>query len=198
MRSNRPGRLAAIVTALVIGLAAAACAPADQGDTPVAVVSQAMAKLAAKDIEGLRGLACAGQEDVIRNQLGLGQALGGDLVPGLDTQALLDAVKLDISDVKAGDAVIDGDVAQVPVSGNLKVTFDKTAMAPILKTMLAQSGRTMTDEQVNALLDTLAAYGQDLPLDQTVRLVREQGAWKVCQDTIPSPGAPASAGPGSS
>ena len=45
----------------------------------------------------------------------------------------------------------------------------------------------MTDEQLDALLKTLEAYGQDLPLDESVRLVREDGAWKICQEAIPTP-----------
>jgi hypothetical protein len=39
----------------------------------------------------------------------------------------------------------------------------------------------MTDEQLDALLAGLEAYGQSVPLDTDVRLVREDGAWKVCQ-----------------
>ncbi|MDQ1322871.1 MAG: hypothetical protein QG587_205, partial [Chloroflexota bacterium] len=81
------------------------------------MVTDALAKVAAKDIEGLRPLACAGQEDRIRDQLGLPGGVGGELLPGLDTQALLDAVQLGVGDVKAGEASIEGDVAEVPVTG---------------------------------------------------------------------------------
>ena len=155
------------------------------------MVSEALAKVAAKDIEGLRPLACAGQEDRIRDQLGLPGAVGSglDLLPGLDTQALVDAVKLDVSGVKLGEAAVDGDVAQVPVTGTLKVTFEPDAMRPILRQVLDQQGTTMTDEQLDALIKTLGAYGQDVPLDQSVRVVREDGAWKICQDTIEAPAA---------
>lgn len=188
--------LAAVAASLALLLAVAACAPAAPADGPGAIVSTALAKVAAKDVDGLRTLACAGQEDLIRDQLGLPAAMGADLLPGLDTKALLDAVVLDVSKVKLGDAAIDGDVAQVPVSGTLKVTFDSVAMKPILKQLLeSQGGSTMTDEQLDALLKTLEAYGQDLPLDQTVRLVRESGAWKICQDTAGAPGASASPRP---
>ena len=45
----------------------------------------------------------------------------------------------------------------------------------------------MTEDQVTALLDALEVYGQDLPLDQTVRLVRETGTWKICQETVALP-----------
>ena len=47
----------------------------------------------------------------------------------------------------------------------------------------------MTDAQLDALLKTLETYGQDVPVDQTIRLVREGGAWKICQDAIDVPAA---------
>jgi hypothetical protein len=116
--------------------------------------------------------------------------MGGELLPGLDTDALLDAVSLDVSGVKLGDAAIEGDVAQVPVTGTLKVTFDAAALRPLLRTVLEQQGTTMTDEQLDALLETLEAYATDLPLDESVRLVREDGAWRICQEAIPAPTVP--------
>ena len=186
---SRRRRLAAVVATFSFALAVAACAPAAPAEGPGAVVTDALAKVAAKDIEGLRPLACAGQEDRIRDQLGLPGSIGGELLPGLDTQALLDAVQLGVGDVKAGEAIIEGDVAEVPVTGTIKVTFDAAAMRPILRQVLDQQGTTMTDEQLDALLKTLESFGQDVPVDQIVRLVREDGAWKICQDTIEVPAA---------
>jgi hypothetical protein len=179
-----------IGTLVSLALAVAACAPVAPANGPDAVVGDALAKVAAKDIDGLRALACAGQADLIRGQLGLpGGAAGGELLPGLDTQAVVDAIRLDVTGVKLGDASIDGDVAQVPVTGTIKVTFDSAAMRPLLRQVLEKQGTTMTDEQLDALLKTLEASGQDVPVDQSVRLVREDGAWKVCQDTIEVPTA---------
>ncbi len=180
-------RLAGVVATVSLALAVAACAPGAPADGPGAVVTDALAKVAAKDLEGLRPLACAGQEDRIREQLGLPGSIGGELLPGLDTQALLDAVQLGVGDVKAGEAIIEGDVAEVPVTGTIKVTFDAAAMRPILRQVLDQQGTTMTDEQLDALLKTLESFGQDVPVDQTVRLVREDGDWKVCPDAIEVP-----------
>ena len=176
---------------LTVAIVVAACSPAaPAADSPGAVVQVALGKLAAKDIDGLRGLACAGQEDLIRQQLGLaGVGAGAALLPGLDTQALLDAITLDVGEVKFGDPAIDGDVAQVPVTGSVKVTFDAAQMRPLVKQVLEQQGQTMTDEQLDALLKTLATYGQDVPIDQSIRLVREGGAWKICQDAVKVPAA---------
>jgi hypothetical protein len=181
-------RLAALAASVALVMAIAACVPTP-ADGPAFVVNEALARVAAKDLDGLRTLACAGQEDMIRNQFGIGGVLGGTLVPGLDTEAVMGAVAIDTRGVKVGDPAIDGDVAQVPVTGTMKVTFDAALMKPILKQLLEGQGTSMTDEQLDALLKTLAAYGQDLPLDETVRLVRESGTWKLCLDAVPVPAA---------
>jgi hypothetical protein len=182
-----------LLTSFVLVLALGACAPAapaPAADAPGAVVAEALAKVTAKDLDGLRGLACAGQEDLIRNQIALPAGIGTDLLPGLDTKALLDAVQVDVSGVKVGEATVDADVAEVPVTGAMNVTFDKVAMRPVLRSMLDAQGMTMTDDQVDGLLSTLQSYGQQLPVKQTVRLVREAGAWKVCQAAIEAPATP--------
>lgn len=176
---------------VVVALLAVACSPAaPAADSPGAVVQTALGKLAAKDIDGLRSLACAGQEDRISEQLGLaGMGAGAELIPGVDTQALLDAVTLDVSGVKLGDPALDGDVATVGVSGSAKVTFDEVRMRPLVKAVLEQRGTPMNDEQLDALLKTLATYGQDVPVDESIRLVRENGAWKICQEAVDVPAA---------
>ena len=179
---------ALLVLAMTVMLAACgSSSPAADG--PAGVVRTALDRVAAKDVDGLRALACAGQEDVIRQQLGVPSALGSDLLPGVDTQKLMDAVRLDTTKVKIGDAVITGDTASVPVSGDLGITFDAVAMRPILRQVLASSGRTMTDAQIDALVGGLQAYGQDVPITEAVRLVRESGSWKLCQQDLGLPSA---------
>ena len=183
--SRRRGVVALALLSLV--LAVSGCGPGGAGDGPGAIVNEALEMTAAKDVDGLRTLACAGQEDLIRDQLGLPGTVGAELLPGLDTQALLVAIRLDVSGIETGEPAIDGDVAQVPVSGTLKVTFDRDAMKPILRQVLEQQGATTTDEQLDALLGVLETYGQDVPIEQSVRLVREDGAWKICQDSVALP-----------
>jgi hypothetical protein len=191
MRSSvvRPLRL--VVAALAVVATLAACAPSAPPDSPAGVVKQAIELAAKKDLEGLRGLACAGQEEMIEDQLGMTGALdAGALLPGLDMQGLLDAVRVDVQELEAGEAAVDGDSAEVPVVGTVKITFDKEAMRPILAALLEQNGTTMTDDQLSALLDSLEAYGSDLPVDEVISLTREEGAWKICQSDLaaPSPG----------
>jgi hypothetical protein len=176
-----PRLVVAPAVAAVLALTVVACAPAAPADGPVATVQQALARIAAKDLDGLRALACEGQEDLIREQLDLPGAMGSELLPGLDLEALRDAVELDVSELEVGEPAIEGDVAQVPVTGELEVTFDAEAMKPIIQPVLEAQGRDLSDEELDALLTTLEAYGQSIPIHHTVRLVREDGAWKVCQ-----------------
>ena len=178
-----------VVTLLTFSVLLTACGSAGPAtDGPEAVVQEAMAKVAAKDLDGLRGLACAGQEDLIRDQLSLaGMAGAGDLLGGLDMDALLNAVKVDVADVKIASATIEGETATVPLKGSLNVTFDAVAMRPIVQQLLEGQGATVNDEQVDALLRTLESYGQAIPVDQSIRLVRETDAWKICQDELTAP-----------
>jgi hypothetical protein len=177
--------------ALAISLVLSACTaapPAANG--PEAVVTEALAKTAVKDVEGLRGLACAGQEELVREQLSLGGMTGGSgLLPGVDLEALLASVQVDVANVDVGTATVDGDVAQVPVEGSMKVTFDPAAIRPIIKAALEGQGQSMTDEQLDGLVKTLEALGQDVPVNQSIRLVREGEAWKICQETLEAPAA---------
>lgn len=181
---RRPTTALMLAALMVLG----ACSPGADAGSPAGVVQQAIDLAAAKDLEGLRGLACAGQEEMIADQLGMSGALdAGALLPGLDMQALLDAVKVDAQELEPGEAVIDGDAAEVPVTGTVKITFDKEAIRPVLRQVLEQNGTTMTDDQLDALLASLESYGQDLPIDEVIGLVREDGAWKICQAGLDTP-----------
>lgn len=183
-RAGGPARILATVALGVAVLAGCGGGGGAASDGPEGVVRTALDRMAAMDIEGLGELACAGQEDAIRDQLGVPGSVGGDLLPGLDTQQLLEAVKLDVSKIQVGEAIVDGDVAEVPIEGDLSVTFDAEAMRPVLREVLGAQGQSMTDEQLDTLLVGLEAYGQAVPLDTEVRLVRESGAWKVCQENV--------------
>jgi hypothetical protein len=182
---------AIVLLATVIFTACGASGPAS--DSPSGVVTTAVARAAAKDVAGLSSLACAGQQQMIQQLISAPAALGAGLLPGIDVAAVMAAVRLDASGVKVGDAVVSGDAADVAVSGSVKVTFDKATMKPIVEQLMAARGTPMSSDQLDALLQGLADYGQDVPIDQQLHLVREQGAWKICQSSlgpVPSIGFP--------
>ena len=176
-----------LATIFVLPILAAACSGGSPlgggGGDPAAVVSDALTKVAAQDINGVAALACAGQADAIKSQFDLSGQLG-DSLPGVDASALASAVHIDTSGVKVGTPVVNGDAAQVPVTGSMKVTFDTEKIRPIFKQMMeAQGGASMTDAQIDALIDTVAGSGQDVPLNETLDLKKENGAWKICETT---------------
>ena len=185
-RRGLAARLLAIV--LFIPILAAACSAsgggAAGGSDPAAVVSDALTKVAAQDINGLAGLACAGQVDKIKSEFDLSGQLGSSL-PGVDASALASSITIDTSGVKVGTPAVSGDSATVPLTGSMKVTFDKTKLLPIFKQVMAAQGGSiqMTDDQLNALIDNVASSGNDVPLNESLTLKQENGAWKICDSS---------------
>ena len=120
----------------------------------------------------------------------------GGAIPGVDAAALADSVTIDTSGVTVGTAAISGDTATVPVTGTMKMTFDKEKIRPIIKQVMeAQGGGiTMTDEQIDQILDQMGgAAGQGIPVDESMTLKQENGAWKICEPSSGSDGGAPSA-----
>jgi hypothetical protein len=197
----RPRRLLAarIVSAiLVLPLLIAACSGgpgAASGNDPAAVVKDALAKVAAKDVNGLANLACAGQADQVREQFDMAGQFASAVPSGVNVQDIVNSITIDTSAVTVGSATVNGDSATVPVSGTMKMTFDKEKMRPIIKQMLeAQApGVTLTDEQIDGFLDQMGGGGQGVPLNESMTLKQEGGAWKICEPSSGSDGAAPSA-----
>ena len=200
----RPRRLLAarIVSAiLVLPLLIAACSGgpgAASGNDPAAVVKDALAKVAAKDVNGLANLACAGQADQVREQFDMAGQFAS-LAPSANAQDIVDSITIDTSAVTVGSASVTGDTATVPVTGSMKVTFDKEKLRPIIKQVMeAQGGGVqLTDEQLDAFLDQMGGAGQGVPVNESMTLKQEGGAWKICEPSSGSDGAAPSASAGS-
>ncbi len=176
---------ASTLSACAIGGGDGPATPALAG--PTTVVVDAVAKAQARDITGLRSISCASQEATIQSLVGLA-GVGSDLLPGIDLQTVINAITVDTSGVKVGDAAITGDEAEVRVTGSVKVTFIATSIRPILEKLMTARGTPMSSDQLDALVQGLQDYGQDVPLNQQVRVVRESGVWKVCRkDLGPAP-----------
>ena len=196
----RPRRLLAarIVSAiLVLPLLIAACSGgpgAASGNDPAAVVKDALAKVAAKDVNGLANLACAGQADQVREQFDMAGQLAS-AVPGANAQDIVNSITIDTSAVTVGSPTVTGDTASVPVTGTMKMTFDKEKLRPIIKQLIESQGggAQLTDEQIDGFLDQMTGGGQGVPLNETLTLKQEGGAWKICEPSSGSDGAAPSA-----
>jgi hypothetical protein len=201
----RPRRLLAarILSAIVIlPLLIAACAggssPLGGGSDPAAVVKDALSKVAAKDFDGVANLACAGQADEVRQQFDMAGQLAS-AVPGANAQDIVNSISFDTSGVTVGSATVNGDTATVPVSGTMKMNFDKEKLRPIIKQMLQAQGvgDQLTDEQIDTFLDQMTGGGQGVPLNESLTLKQEGGAWKICEPSSGGDGAAPSASAGS-
>ena len=131
----RPRRLLAarILSAIfILPLLIAACSGgpgAASGSDPAGVVKDALAKVAAKDINGVANLACAGQADQVREQFDMA-GRSRSAVPGANPQDIVNSITIDTSGVTVGSATVNGDSATVPVTGTMKMTFDKEKLRP--------------------------------------------------------------------
>lgn len=180
MRNRSSLQFLAMLALLLISGLVSACQGGPAADSPTGMVRTALEKLAARDVAGFRAMACAGAEAGVLDQLGLPGDLSGELLPGVDMNAVLDAVTLDTAGLILENEAVTGETATVDVRGDIKVTFEAERVRPLLEALLEAQGNAMTDAQLDALLVTLARAAQEFPVDQTVGLVREGGAWKLC------------------
>jgi hypothetical protein len=180
-RTDRALRRLAPLAILALSLAVAACGgvPGTAADSPTAVVQEALDRMQAKDLDALPELACAAQRDSIAEGLDLTGGLG-DVLPGLDTTAFLDAIEFDLSNVTVTERSVEGDTAEVGVGGALGLEFDPERLRDVMRPVLEQQGMPTDDATIDAMLGGLSSMAQNMPIDETVELVREDGAWKIC------------------
>ena len=169
-----------VISAVLVLVAACGGGGGDSGD-PAAVVRSALAAAQSKDFTALEGLACEAQKDEIRDQFDFSAGLG-DLAPGMDAEQVLDAITIDTSKVEVGSPAIDGDKATVEVSGSMSIDVDVDKLKPIIKAALEAQGLPSDDATIDQAMGMFGAMSsQDIPMDETLGLVKEGGAWKICE-----------------
>ncbi|HET7726146.1 MAG TPA: hypothetical protein VFK54_02360 [Candidatus Limnocylindrales bacterium] len=178
-RSTRIGGRLARLAVLALTLVVAACGGAPGGGSPTAVVQTALDRMAAKQLDQLPELACAAERDRITEQFDLTGGMGA-FMPGLDTAALIDAVSFDVSKVVLAEGTVSGDSAEVQMTGSIGIAFDDAKMREVLRPVLEQQGLPADDASLDAMLSGLEGMAQAVPLNETVQVVREDGAWKIC------------------
>jgi hypothetical protein len=177
------GRLARLLLLALLGALTVAGCGGPASDSPTGVARLALERLGDGDLEGLGELACTGQADLVRERLGLAGNLA-DLLPGFNVDALVQALRLDTGGLAVDDETISGDRATVRVHGDVALSFDAEVMRPILRQVIEAQGGVVDDQMLDALLAGLRTFARDVPLDETLTLVREEGAWRIC---LPAP-----------
>lgn len=165
----------ALILPLVLG--AAACGT--PADTPSDAVQRTFRLIDEGDLDGVLALTCEAERDTLRRQFDFSDLAG--LLPGdPDLSPIFEALNLDTSglDVTVVDEA--GDTATVHLGGSLIYSFDAEQLRDILRAAVEGQGRQIDEEQLTTLITALGNSSQSLPLDQTIMMAREGGAWRIC------------------
>jgi hypothetical protein len=185
-----PRRRSAATWFLALGLALTAAVPgvpATAQETPEDVVNQLLDTIAAKEFDRVGDLACADERASVVAQFDVAASFSD--IPGLDGEAFLEAFEFSVEDRSVTLLSQEGDEASVDISATLAMSMDAEAARPFIVTILESSGVEVTDEMIEQGLATfMSGTEEGQQLDATVRVVREDGAWLICDDLSDSDG----------
>jgi hypothetical protein len=180
--------------ALGFGVAACSSLPAEpppgdprSGDSPGQVVTRAVVNIVAHDLPGASRLVCAGQRDPRAFPFligGIFQPVGA--LPDYDVARTLSIIGLDASRVTVTETERLAVSAEVRVGGTLVEHFDPAAVEALFRTMAAESGQPLDQALLDETMAKVSAGDVELPVDESVRVVQENGAWKICPP-LPTP-----------
>ena len=171
-------RLESALACAVLGALLAGCASAAP-DNPAGTVRQAFSLVDQGNIDGVVGLTCEAQKATIRQQFDVSGSLGR-VVPGVDVNQLIQAINIDATGLAITQTSASVDKASVQVVGTMKVSVDAPRLRDMFKKLAEQQGQPVDDATLDGLVSTLQAVSQSIPVNQTVDVVREGGAWKIC------------------
>ncbi len=170
-----------LLISLFLALVLVACGGGGTSDAPVDAVKNVVKAMEKLDVDEASKYFCNARKAELDNTLASGfeqlEALG------MDPDELLDAFKLEMKDMKYEEKSKDDDKAVVGVSGTLSLGFDTDKLRTFLKQAAEAGGETVTDEQLDFVVDMFTAMGgQEAPFDGEVELIKEDGDWVVCDD----------------
>lgn len=158
-----------------------ACGGGDGGDGPTAVVEKVVDAMQTLDVEKAAEYFCDAKKAELTEGLTEGFAELEEM--GLDADELLEAFKIKMTDMEYEEKSEEGDDAVVHVSGKMSLDFDSDKLKEFFKKAAEAAGQTVSDEELDfviTIFDSMA--GQEAPLEGDVKLVKEDGAWLVCDD----------------
>ena len=102
-------------------------------------------------------------------------------VDGLPFEDGFALITFDATGLTIGDEEIDGDIAQVSLSGTLVEIINPARYEAEYRASVAASGETIDQALLDQVLGLINGGRYELPVDQTVRVVRKGGTWQVCE-----------------
>jgi len=176
-------RVAALAMA-VTAAAGSAALPVRGADSPAGAVDAVLDALVAGPTDGvdagsvLDGLVCAERRGGPEPVLDLAGAVGGGVA---DAARLLEGAAITIDDRLVTVLDESTDAASVAVDGSLRVAPDADVARGWVRAGLEAAGQPASDAVVDRFLaDLLATFTADVPIATAVSVVREDGAWLLC------------------
>ena len=168
-----------IVPAVALAVAAA-CSPVG-GGSPEEATTRALSRLIAHDVAGGKAELCRAAQiaaDVPLLISGLFAPVGG--LPGFDIPRTLALIEFDASRLTVTEVSRTGDEAEVLIEGTLVERFDPVEVEALFRAYAAESNQQVEQALLDETIANVSSGDVVLPVDETVRVVREDGAWKVC------------------
>lgn len=107
-------------------------------------------------------------------------------VDGLSFEEGFALITFDASGLSVVEERRDGDVALVSLSGTLVEIIDPARYEAAYRAGIAARDEPVDQELLDQVLQLINGGRYELPVDQTVRVVRQNGIWQVC-DLPPTP-----------
>lgn len=172
---------------MVVLLAAVlvACGGGSAGNqAPVDVVKSAWQAIEKMDIDAAQQYVCQAQREEFAQEFDLSGGFGELVGAGdadVDTEAILDAMQINMEDMEYEEISQEGDEAVVNVQGTMKIDFDTDKLKAVMKDAMAASGESVSDEELDMALGMMEGMlGAGVPLDEEMTLIKEDGKWVIC------------------
>lgn len=169
--------------AALLAVAIAACSPLSTNE-PVDAVRGTVAGTVAHDLQAAAAHVCPeGRPDYPLPFIIYG--LTG-AVDGLSLEEGFALITFDATGLPIVEEGRSRDEASVLLSGVLVESIDPAAYESAYRVAVAARGEPVDQELLDQVLNLLGAGRYALPVEQTVRVVRQNGTWKVCEP-VPTP-----------
>lgn len=167
---------------VMLAMALTACGGSSGGPAadPVGAVNNLLNAVKAKQFTTIAPMICAAKRDSLSQSLNPMSALGS-AAPGVNVQSILDAMTIDYTGLSVTQVSQNGDSAVVAIKGQLAITIDPAKMKDVVKTILAAAGQPTDDATIQQMLPLMtSAMASTKAMDSQVNVVKENGAWLVC------------------
>lgn len=175
-----PTREVSKLGVVMLGATLSACSVLPQ-ESPDDAVRRALDRVVAHDVVAASAEVCVDRRDPADFPFPISGIFAPvQALPGFDIPRALAVIDLDVSQLELAETARDGDAAEVRVSGILVQRFDPTQVEALFRAYAAESGQPLEQPLLDETLAPVSRGDVALPVDESIRVIREGGSWKVC------------------